>query len=109
MVVVRARCVEGGAKAKGVVSIGGHDEITGFTTGEAESEEWVNSGLYVLERGRVATWPAGSYDLEPCFGSLVPRGQGRAFRSEGSLLDIGTPECYAWAAQTLRTSGHYAR
>lgn len=97
MVVVRAGRLEGGARSKGLVSLGARGEILGFETGDGAAEQWVNAGCYVLDRAAVRAWPAGSYDLEQRLLSLVPPGTGFAWRSEGSLLDIGTPDCYAKA------------
>jgi len=101
MVVVRANHVHGGVRAKGLISIGPQDEILGFSTGDSQGQGWVNGGCYVIETHAVLGWPAGSYDLERRFMSLVPQGQGGAYRSTGSLLDIGTPECYALAHRLL--------
>ena len=104
MVVVRAERVEGGARRKGLVSIGPRREILGLCAGDAASERWVNAGVYLLDKDRVLQWPSGPYDLEARFSSLVPSGQGHAFCSEGSLLDIGTPDCYAQANRMLKSS-----
>lgn len=105
MVVVRAGRMEGGARNKGVVSLGTRGEILGFETSDAAPEQWVNAGCYVLDRAMVQAWPEGSYDLEQRFLSLVPPGAGSAWRSEGSLLDIGTPDCYAEAERAGRVGG----
>ena len=101
MVVVRADHVAGGARAKGVVVTGTDDVITGFSTPRAAEEGWVNAGCYVLNKELVLGWPSERYDLEREFMTLVPAGRGVAFRSEGSLLDIGTPDCYARAGTML--------
>lgn len=97
MMVVRADRVEGGARSKGLVSLGAHGEILGFETGDATADQWVNAGCYVLDRAMVQAWPGGSYDLERRLLSLVPPGAGYAWYSNGSLLDVGTPDCYAEA------------
>ena len=101
MVVVRAPRVEGGARAKGLVATGPGDEITGFSTPDATGKGWVNAGCYVLNKDLVLGWPPGRYDLERNFMTLVPPGRGYVFRSAGSLLDIGTPDCYARAEALL--------
>jgi len=100
IVAVRAEHVEGGARRKGLLTIGAHDELVGFATGDAVVG-WVNAGLYVLQTALVRRWPSGRYDLEQELMRLVPPGQGTVYRSEGSLLDIGTPRRYAHAARFL--------
>jgi NDP-sugar pyrophosphorylase family protein len=110
MVVVRAEHVEGGARQKGLVSCGPRGELLGLTTGDSLAEHWINAGLYILNRELVNAWPSGSYDLERELTSLVPPGAGYVFYSPETLLDIGTPECYARAlhsplGQVLEASG----
>jgi len=104
MVVVRADQVEGGAQAKGMVNLGAHGEVLGFSTGDAVSGSWVNAGLYLLSRDLVRGWPQGAYDLEARLMSLIPPGTGYAFCSEASLLDIGIPACLARANRELALS-----
>lgn len=95
-----AHVVAGGTPQKGLVSLGPDGEIIGFSTGEAESG-WVNAGCYVVTRALPAAWPDGAYSLEQQFMRLVPLGQARAFRSDGRLLDIGMPACFAQAARAI--------
>jgi NDP-sugar pyrophosphorylase family protein len=97
MVVVRAEQVEGGARNKGEVSLGAHEELLGLSTADTVSSGWVNAGCYVLNRELVLGWPSGRYDLEPHLMSLVPPGRGYVVRSDESLLDIGTPDSYDMA------------
>lgn len=105
MVVVRADRVEGGARRKGIVSLGADGGILGFETGDAAADQWVNAGCYVLDRAMVRAWPEGAYDLEQRVMSLVPPGSGYVWRSGGSLLDIGTPDCYVhFASRNLSMS-----
>ena len=99
MVVVRAEQVEGNVRRKGMVMLGAEGAIQGFATGDANGPQWVNAGVYVLDRALIQGWPEGSYDLEQQFLSLVPRGSGWAFLSDEPLLDIGTPDCYELANQ----------
>ncbi|MBI2496253.1 MAG: NTP transferase domain-containing protein [Candidatus Omnitrophica bacterium] len=108
MVVVRAGRVVGSRSAKGVVTFSPEGRLLGFSTGEAGMDAWVNSGLYVLDRAMVQGWPEGSYDLESHVSDLVPSG-GFVFPSEGTFLDIGTPECYARAQQVWEGSEAVAR
>lgn len=99
MAIVQAQRVEGNARHKGMVSLGPEGEIRGFTTGDANGQAWVNAGVYAFDRALVEAWPDGSYDLEQRLLSLVPPGSGWTFRSDESLLDIGTPDCYDLAKQ----------
>lgn len=99
MVVVRAEQVEGNARHKGMVALDPDGRIQGVATGDASGPQWVNAGVYALDRELVQGWPEGSYDLEHRFLSLVPRGSGWAWTSEEPLLDIGTPDCYERANQ----------
>lgn len=108
LVVVRAGRIAGHRRAKGIVTFNAEGRIVGFSTGEASAEDWVNSGLYVLDRAMVQGWPEGSYGLESHVSDLVPSG-GFVFLSEEALLDIGTPECYARAQQVLDGSEAPAR
>lgn len=99
MVVVRAERVEGNARHKGMVMLGAEGDIRGLSTGDAAGPQWINAGVYVLDRQLVRGWPEGSYDLEARLSSLVAPRDGWAFVSEDPLLDIGTPDCYELANQ----------
>ena len=101
MVVVRADQVEGPARDKGLVLFGPQGELLGFSTGDGQADRWVNAGLYAIDREVVLAWPQGAYSLEERVMSLVPPGGGRVYCSEGRLLDIGTPDCYAQAGRVL--------
>lgn len=59
---------------------------------------WINAGVYVLEKGIIASIGTGAcVSLErDLFPSLVGTGF-YGFRQEGSFLDIGTPEDFARA------------
>ncbi len=100
MVAARAENVLGGVDSKGALDIGAQDRIAGFSPG-GRSRGWVNAGIYVLDRAMVLSWPAGRYDLEGNLMALLGPVEGRVFCSEGRLLDIGTPECYARASEEL--------
>jgi NDP-sugar pyrophosphorylase family protein len=83
------------AEAKGVVDLDG-SRITAFHEKDPKrSEGWVNSGIYIVETGWVAGYPAAT---ELDFGfDLFPEAlrDGRrllAHRLAGPVLDIGTPE-----------------
>ena len=96
MVAVRADNVLGGTANKGLLHIGAHCKITGFSP-SGGGLGWVNAGIYVLNRAMVLSWPSGPYSVEESLMSLLGPTEGHVFCSEGRLLDIGTPECYARA------------
>src|SRR3989338_2449986 len=66
-------------------------------TGDASGDQWINAGMYLLGRDQVRDWREGAYDFEREVMSLIPAHQAIVFRSEATLLDIGTPDCYARA------------
>ncbi|MBI2358794.1 MAG: NTP transferase domain-containing protein [Deltaproteobacteria bacterium] len=96
MVAVRAENVIGGVENKGALDIGAAGEIQGLSSG-AGTRQWVNAGVYVIDRDLASAWPSGSYDLERNLKDLLGQKKGCVFFSPGRLLDIGTPECYAEA------------
>jgi NDP-sugar pyrophosphorylase family protein len=57
---------------------------------------WINAGIYLIQRSLLLTIPeTGAVSLET---EMLPSWIGRdlyAYKSEGSFLDIGTPEAYA--------------
>lgn len=98
MVAARAENVIGGAAGKGALELGPTGELKGLSTGD-RNRQWVNAGVYVLDRDLVSSWPAGRYDLERNLKNLLGQRKGCVFFSPSRLLDIGTPECYAEAKQ----------
>lgn len=98
MVAAKAENVLGGVVNKGALNIGTHGKIIGFSHSDRDPG-WVNAGIYVLDRVMVLSWPSGPYSLESSLMSLLGPREGHVFRSEGRLVDIGTPECYAMANQ----------
>jgi NDP-sugar pyrophosphorylase family protein len=98
MVAARAENVIGGVAGKGALELGPRGEIKGLSTGD-RNRQWVNAGVYVLDRDLVSSWPAGRYDLEGNLKDLLGQRKGCVFFSPSRLLDIGTPECYAEAKQ----------
>lgn len=66
--------------------------------GDTQGAGWINAGLYLLNRQRLATIPAGKpISLErDIFPMWIDRGL-YGYRSQGRFLDIGTPESYAMA------------
>jgi len=78
--------------------------VLGFTTQESVSEGWVNAGTYVFNRTLIRSWPQGCYSLEDNLPVLLSDQRAALFYSEGRLLDIGTPACYALASRILGTA-----
>ena len=105
LVAVRADRVEGNTRAKGLLSIGPDGDLRGFITGDASGDQWINAGMYLLGRDQVRGWREGAYDFEREVMSLIPAHQAIVFRSEATLLDIGTPDCYARAVAQLAAKG----
>jgi len=62
---------------------------------------WVNAGIYLFQRQRIAALPAaGPLALErDVLPGWVAEGSVLGFRHAGRFLDIGTPESYAEAEQ----------
>jgi NDP-sugar pyrophosphorylase family protein len=67
---------------------------------------WINAGIYLLERARVAEIPAGTaLSLErDVLPGWVGRGL-RGFRTRAPFLDIGTPQSYARASRFFARPG----
>ena len=103
-VVVHSNRVAGGARRKGVWRMGPHDTVRALTTEEEVTNGWINGGVYVFDRDVVCSWPQGCYDLEANLPSLLRGRCAGLFYSDAHLLDIGTPECYAKAAQVLASA-----
>jgi NDP-sugar pyrophosphorylase family protein len=74
--------------------------IVGFVEkGACPGQGWINAGVYLVERERLAELPAGvplslERDVLP---RLVEAGLVAGHRSFGRFLDIGTPESFAEA------------
>lgn len=98
MVAVRKENVAGGVEQKGGLAISEKGEIIELSPGGAR-QQWVNAGVYVLDRNLVLSWPTRAYDLETNLVRLLGPKRGYVFYSESRLLDIGTPECYLEANQ----------
>lgn len=103
VVAVPVRRVEGEALKKGVWKIGPAGELLGLETQEAVSDGWVNAGCYLLSRSLAASWPEGPYSLEENLTSLLAGHKIGVHRSDGRMLDIGTPELYGRAAELLES------
>lgn len=103
-VVIPPSHIEGEPRHKGTWDVQPDGTIRGFTTQELASEGWVNGGLYVADRALVRSWPIGAYSLEANLATLLRGEAAGVFCSTQRLLDIGTPDCYARAAQLLHTT-----
>ena len=104
MVAVGAANVDGGAKDKGRLDIAEDGGLRGLTMLTSVGDGWINGGIYVARTRLLQDWPAGTYDLEPNLSRLLDGARAVAFRSDGRLLDIGTPACYedaqaSWIAE----------
>lgn len=87
----------------GSVLIADDGAVLGFTEkAEVGGRGWVNAGIYCLHRSVLQGIPPGrAVSLErEMFPSWIKTGM-VAFRSNGKLLDIGTPVSYAAAGRTL--------
>jgi NDP-sugar pyrophosphorylase family protein len=90
---------------KGVWSVGADHRVLGFTTQESVSDGWVNAGMYIFNRILIGSWPQGRcYSLEDNLPALLSGQRAALFYSEGRLLDIGTPACYALASRILESA-----
>ena len=103
VVAVPAAHVEGEALKKGVWRIGPGGGVLGFDTQENVEEGWVNAGCYFLSREMVGSWPVGSYSLENNLPTLLSGRPTGVYRSQGRLLDIGTPQTYGRADEVLES------
>jgi NDP-sugar pyrophosphorylase family protein len=82
----------------GTVQMNASDQVIGFTEkGVANSEGFVNAGIYVFSSRVFDYIPDGKVSLEnDVFPNLLSQGI-HASRQEGIFIDIGTPEDYARA------------
>ena len=100
MVAVRAENVLGGARKKGTLKIGPHDELIGFSTEETATEGWINAGLmswrgakHYPGRKNLVRWKMISDFRKPSPNACLEINR--------ALLDIGTTECYATLDRNL--------
>jgi NDP-sugar pyrophosphorylase family protein len=80
----------------GKVRIGPDGQVLGFEEKRGEGGGWINAGVYLLERRRIAEIPPGRpVALErDMFPAWVGRAGFLAFCGPTRFLDIGTPESY---------------
>ena len=86
----------------GYVRRGDDGAVAGFVEKPPSGEGWVNAGIYAFEVAAVDELPESSpLSLErEVFPGLVGRGL-YSYATEGPLVDIGTPERYVRACETL--------
>ena len=89
-----------GATRFGNVLADNHGRVKCFAEKAAVSADWINAGIYLLQRSLLEEIPVGQHlSLEhKMFPEWVRRGRVFGFRCSGRFLDIGTPEVYAEAA-----------
>ena len=85
------------------VRIGPGDRLAAFAEKASGGPGFVNAGVYLLERARVARDRARppALSLERDLFPTWLAGGLRAYRAEGGFLDIGTPERLALAERSL--------
>ncbi|MBD3160675.1 MAG: NTP transferase domain-containing protein [Candidatus Eisenbacteria bacterium] len=89
--------------AYGGLEISGDDRITGFTEKGTRGPGWINAGVYLIERARLAALPEGVSSLErDHFPKWAATGLLVAHRFHALFRDIGTPERLAAAQEELR-------
>jgi NDP-sugar pyrophosphorylase family protein len=88
----------------GRVCVAPDDRLLRFEEKGAGGPGWINAGIYLFQRQRIATLPASSplsleRDLLPHW---TAEGDVLGFCHTGHFLDIGTPESYARAEQFFK-------
>ena len=89
-----------GPRCYGSVLADNHGRVQRFAEKTAAQTDWVNAGIYLLERSVLEQIPVGQpLSLErEVFPEWVDRGRVFGFCCSDRFLDIGTPEAYAEAA-----------
>ncbi|MCB9757117.1 MAG: NTP transferase domain-containing protein [Candidatus Omnitrophica bacterium] len=90
----------------GTVLLGAHDVIVGFEEKkDVAGGGFVNIGAYCFNKEVLELMPAGKFSIELDFFPVLPVKLGERFRSfvvDQEFLDIGTPERYSSAQETIR-------
>jgi NDP-sugar pyrophosphorylase family protein len=92
------------ASRYGRVEIDADDRVRRFTEKqEGGGAGWINAGIYLLSRARIAALPAGralslERDALPAWASTALYG----YRVRGRFIDIGTPGAYSAASRFFR-------
>lgn len=100
LLAICAQNVRGVLHNKGGLEIDSEGVIKNFRGHQTQGEQWVNGGQYICEKKKILTWPKERYDLEVTLDSLLSPDRGLAFRSQGSLIDIGVPQCLELARRS---------
>ncbi len=92
------------ASRYGRVEIDAEDRVRRFAEKQQDGAPgWINAGIYLLARGRIAGLPAGrAVSLER---DVLPAWAGEAlygYRVRGRFIDIGTPGAYSAASLFFR-------
>ena len=93
----------------GLVALGESDHILSFDEKHGSCKDrvcYVNAGIYVMHRSLVVSLKAAvQLSLEKdVFPGVARDGQCYGYRASGTLTDIGTPERYLAAQDTMRDS-----
>lgn len=104
MVAVRKENVAVESHNKGGLQIGADNQLIRFRGHQTVDESWVNAGVYVASRSQIFSWPPGFFNLENRLESLLEPAKAFAFKSDRSLLDIGTQESLQRAQRHYETN-----
>lgn len=78
-------------------------QITGFAEKQPCAEGLINGGIYWMERGLLENIPEEKFSFEQqVLEAQYDRISMMAYESEGYFIDIGIPEDYALAQETLK-------
>jgi NDP-sugar pyrophosphorylase family protein len=84
----------------GVVELRGDDTITGFREAPL-LDDWVNSGVYVLDEEALERLPERGDHEQSTFPELAAEGKLRGFRHTGVWLTVNTPKDLRLAEEFL--------
>ena len=78
----------------GTVEFDDNARLTAFREKASRSEGWINAGIYLMSKKTLGEIePGRNLSMETdIFPALAEKGLIRAFKSEGPLLDMGTPD-----------------
>ena len=80
----------------GNVTLGAGGRVRTFLEKQSGGGEWINAGIYILDKNVVAKLPMGQFhSLENQFFPRLCSGALFGFPVQGKLVDIGTPKALA--------------
>ena len=87
----------------GAVTLDSDDRVTGFREKGQAAEGWINAGVYLLSRDRMASIPGGrTVSLEhEMFPQWIESGL-YGYRCDARFIDIGIPEDFRAAQEFFR-------